>query len=107
MANSIRSEDERVLLVDCGALFPADKLKTPLNGTIVSLGMQAMEKMGYAAMNLGSEDFSFGPDFVKKNSAKVTFPIVTSNIVYRKAQSPFGRTYAVVKLKDVNLGILG
>ncbi|MDD5724446.1 MAG: hypothetical protein PHY29_12035, partial [Syntrophales bacterium] len=66
-----------------------------------------MEKMGYAAMNLGSEDFSFGPDFVKKNSAKVTFPIVTSNIVYKKDQSPFGRTYAVVKIKDVNVGILG
>ncbi|MBN2539848.1 MAG: bifunctional metallophosphatase/5'-nucleotidase [Deltaproteobacteria bacterium] len=107
MANSIRSEDESVLLVDCGALFGPDRLSIPMRRTIAGLGMQAMEKMRYAAMNLGREDFTFGPDFVKKISANVTFPIVTSNILYRKDLSTFGRTYAVIKIQDVNVGILG
>lgn len=107
MANSIRSEDKSVLLVDCGALFPTGRQSDPLKRSIAGLGMQAMDKMSYAAMTMGREDFSFGPDFVKGLSANVSFPVVTSNIVYRKDLSSFGRTYAVVKIQDVNVGILG
>ena len=93
--------------MDCGALFGGDRLGIHTRRAIAGLGMQAMEKMGYTAMNLGREDFSFGPDFIKKISANVTCPTVTSKIVYRKDRSPFGRTYVVVKVQDVNVGILG
>lgn len=94
-------------MVDCGALLPARNLRRFANRAIASLGMQAMEKMDYAVMNLGREDFSLGADFVKNVSANITFPFVTSNIVYRKNHIPFGQSYVVIKVKDVNVGILG
>ncbi|HPQ43686.1 MAG TPA: hypothetical protein PKZ42_05595 [Syntrophales bacterium] len=105
--NSIRSEDKGVLLVDCGSLLPTGKQSDLTKKMSAGLGMQAMEKMGYAAMNLGKEDFFFGPGFIKGLSANVTFPAITSNIVYRKDLSPFGRAYAVVKVQNINVGILG
>ncbi len=52
---SIRKTERSVLLLDCGAVFDniSDKAELLLN---------AMERMGYDALNLGGPEFFFGKE---------------------------------------------
>jgi 2',3'-cyclic-nucleotide 2'-phosphodiesterase (5'-nucleotidase family) len=107
MADIIRGNEKRVLLVDCGALFSVRKLN-PFSGRIIaSLGFKAMQEMEYGAMTLGREDFSFGAGFIRQKAAQLSFPLITTNIVDRKTKDPLGRPYAVVTLNGLKVGILG
>ena len=74
---------------------------------IADLGLQAMDQMGYAAMNLGVIDFSLGIDFLKKVTSQTTIPLVTSNLVYKESGLPFGKKYVIASTGDVKVGILG
>lgn len=107
MVNSIRSDEARALLLDCGGFFPTRGLSQQSKGMIADLGFQAMNRMGYAAMNLGTIDFSLGIDFLNKVTSAITFPLVTSNLVYKESGLPFGKKYVIESAGDVKVGILG
>ena len=66
-----------------------------------------MDKMDYAAGTLGWSDLSVGADFLKEISNRISFPMVTSNLVYKDSQKPFGEKYLIREIADVRVGILG
>ena len=102
---SVRNKDDRVLLLDNGALFPS--IQSSDSYIIADLGLKAMNRMGYAAMNLGGNEFFLGADFLKRVTSTINFPLVTSNLVYKDSRLPFGERYVIKDVGDVRIAIIG
>ncbi len=82
MVESIRKGGAAVLLVDCGALFD----NTTQNKA--ELLLNAMETMGYDALNLGGPEFFFGKEFLEHSRSHVSFPYIASNLLSGGNQAP-------------------
>lgn len=94
-----------MLLLDCGGMFP---IQGANRKRIAELSLKAMERMNYTAMNLGWNEVWSGTDFLEAVSPRgVTFPMLTSNLVYKENRRPFGEKYVIRTVGDVNVGILG
>ena len=63
--------------------------------------------MGYAAMNVGADEFGFGVDFLGKKSSDLTFPLVASNLSYAEGVSPFTKKFVMAEAGDLKVAILG
>lgn len=94
-----------MLLLDCGGMFP---IQGSNRKRIAELSLEAMRLMDYTAMNLGWNEIWSGTDFFKTvNNPPATFPLITSNLVYKESRRPFGEKYVIRTVGDVKVGILG
>jgi 5'-nucleotidase / UDP-sugar diphosphatase len=100
MIESIRKEDPSVLLLDCGAVFDRSR-------DTVELHLKAMERMGYDALNLGSQEFAFGKEFLEYTHSSVSFPYIASNLLYRGSKIPWTREYVIKEVGGIKVAILG
>jgi 5'-nucleotidase / UDP-sugar diphosphatase len=100
MIESIRKSEPSVLLLDCGAVFD-DKKDT------AELQLQAMERMGYDALNLGGPEFNFGKEFLEDAHSKISFPYVASNLLSRGSRIPWIREYVIKEVGGIKVAILG
>jgi len=106
MINKIRGEEKPVLLLDCGGFFP-NKFSRITREVIADVGLKAVNIMNYAAMNVGTNEFSLGVDFLREKSAELSFPLVASNLSYTKGISPFTKRYVMVQADDLKVAVLG
>lgn len=104
MVKSIRSSEDHVLLLDCGGFFANRGKNLKLKNEI---SLKAMNLMDYDALNLGSREFSLGIDFLKSTSSAVSFPFVSSNLVYDKIQLPWIKDYIIKNVGGLRVAILG
>jgi 5'-nucleotidase / UDP-sugar diphosphatase len=100
MIESIRKGDPSVLLLDCGAVFDDQK-------DTAELHLQAMELMGYDALNLGSPEFNFGKEFLELTHSSVSFPYLASNLLYGGNRLPWTREYIIKEVGGIKVAILG
>ncbi|MCX5839527.1 MAG: hypothetical protein NTW71_13595 [Deltaproteobacteria bacterium] len=100
MIESIRKDDPSVLLLDCGAVFDDQK-------DTAELHLQAMELMGYDALNLGSPEFLFGREFLEHTRSSVSFPYIASNLLYRDSKLPWTREYIIKEVGGIKVAVLG
>jgi len=66
-----------------------------------------MNQIGYSAMNIGMNELSIGIEQLKEMTATASFPVITSNLVYKKSRLPIGKKYIIQQVGDVKVGILG
>lgn len=104
---SVRNSEERTLLLDSGGFVTDRRISPQARMSIAELGLRAMDQMGYVSMNLGGIDFSLGTGFLKKVTTDLSFPLITSNLVYRESGLPFGDKYFIADAGDLKVGILG
>jgi len=105
MLETIRNNEHGLLLLECGSVFPdTDTAESRLTA---ELTMKAMDKMGYAAMNLGAGDFSLGADFLTGIKAEVKFPLISSNLIRKDTGKAFGESYIVRNMGEIKIAILG
>lgn len=100
MIESIRKGERSVLLLDCGAVFDHIRDKAELS-------LNAMERMGYDALNLGSPEFNFGKEFLEHARANVSFPYIASNLLYEGSRLPWTREYIIKEAGGIKVAILG
>jgi 2',3'-cyclic-nucleotide 2'-phosphodiesterase (5'-nucleotidase family) len=100
VVESIRKDEPSVLLLDCGAVFDhiRDKAELILN---------AMELMGYDALNLGSPEFNFGKEFLEHTRSHVSFPYIASNLLYGGSRLPWTREYIIKEVGGIKVAVLG
>ena len=68
VANSIRAtQEESVLLLDCGGMFETRRFARDGLVIIAEKGLSAMNRMGYDAMNLGREELFLGQELLQKS----------------------------------------
>ena len=106
MVNNIRDEENPVLLLDCGGFFP-NKFSRTIQEFIADTGLKAVNLMGYAAMNIGTGEFSLGANFLREKSADLNFPLVASNLSYAEGASPFTKKYVMAQAGGLKVAILG
>ncbi|MCX5823851.1 MAG: hypothetical protein NTY86_10195 [Deltaproteobacteria bacterium] len=99
MIESIRKDEPSVLLLDCGAVFDDQK-------DTAELQFQAMELMGYDALNLGSPEFIFGKEFLEQARSHLSFPYIASNLLYG-GTLPWTREYLLKEVGGIKVAILG
>jgi 5'-nucleotidase / UDP-sugar diphosphatase len=100
MIESIRKGDPSVLLLDSGAVFDDQK-------DMAELQLQAMERMGYDALNLGSPEFNFGKEFLEHTRSQISFPYIASNLLYGGSRLPWTREYIIKEVGGIKVAILG
>lgn len=104
---SVRNSEERTLLLDSGGFVTDRRISPQARRMLADLGFRAMDQMGYVSMSLGGIDFSLGTGFLKKATTGLSFPLITSNLVYRESGLPFGDKYFIADAGDLKVGILG
>ena len=69
--------------------------------------LNAMELMGYDALNLGSPEFYFGKEFLEHTRSHVSFPYIASNLLYGGSRLPWTREYIIKEVGGIKVAILG
>jgi 2',3'-cyclic-nucleotide 2'-phosphodiesterase (5'-nucleotidase family) len=100
MIESIRKDESSVLLLDCGAVFDNQRDKAELI-------LNAMERMGYDALNLGGPEFNFGKEFLEQTHSHASFPYIASNLLYGGSRLPWTREYIIKEVGGIKVAILG
>ena len=63
--------------------------------------------MGYDALNLGYPEFCLGKDFLKDTRSLVSFPYITSNLLYKGRRLPWTHEYIIKEIGGIKVAILG
>ncbi len=100
MIESIRKNGQAVLLLDGGAVFNNQK-------DTAELMLNAMELMGYDALNLGSPEFFFGKEFLEHTRSHVAFPYIASNLLSNGSKLPWMKEYIIKEVGGIRVAILG
>jgi len=100
MIESIRKDEPSVLLLDCGAVFDNQRDKAELI-------LDAMERMGDDALNLGGPEFNFGTEFLEQTRSHASFPYIASNLLYGGSRLPWTREYIIKEVGGIKVAILG
>ena len=104
MIESIRNTEDHVLLLDSGDVFADRGQRLRLKTDVI---LKAMDLMGYNALNLGSREFFFGLDFLKSVSSTISFPFISSNLVYDKSRFPWIKNHIIKNAGGLRVAILG
>ena len=69
--------------------------------------LNAMELMGYDALNLGSPEFNFGKEFLEQALSRLSFPYIASNLLYRGSRLSWTQEYIIKEVGGIKVAILG
>ena len=105
LVNTIRREQENVLLLDAGDIFQGTPYFNLYGG---ELEMQIMSKMGYDAATMGNHDFDNGVAGFVKQLPHANFPFLVSNYNFDNTELK-GKTlnYKVFKKQGLKIGVFG
>jgi 5'-nucleotidase len=102
MIESIRKDKRGVLLLDCGEVFGPQ-----IDHANAELQLKEMERMGYNALNLGSQELYFGKNFLERTRFQVSFPYIASNLLYGGGRLPWIQEYVIKEVGGIKVAILG
>ncbi|NNC83522.1 MAG: bifunctional metallophosphatase/5'-nucleotidase [Flavobacteriales bacterium] len=105
MIDRLRSDVDRVLLLDAGDIFQGTPYFNYFGG---SLELELMSQMGYDAATMGNHDFDGGMDGFEKALEKCDFPFLCSNYDFTDTILE-GRTddHRVFKRSGMRIGVFG
>jgi 5'-nucleotidase len=105
LIESIRKEQEHVLLFDAGDVFQGTPYFNVFKG---ALEMRAMQLMGYDAATMGNHDFDEGIENFDKQLQHVRFPFLVAN--YDFADTALAgkiEAYRVFERGGIRIGVFG
>lgn len=105
LIESIRDQEEHVLLVDAGDIFQGTPYFNKFKGV---LEMKTMTAMNYDIVTLGNHDFDIGMDAYKSALSHASFQVVNAN--YELSSTPLSdvvKPYTIVKKGGFKIGIFG
>ena len=105
IVKQIRSEEENVLLLDCGDIFQGTPYFNVYKG---EPEIKAMTMMGYDAATMGNHDFDGGIENFAHQLQHASFPIINCNYDFTNTAMQ-GKTvpYKIINKGNLKIGILG
>jgi 2',3'-cyclic-nucleotide 2'-phosphodiesterase (5'-nucleotidase family) len=97
-------QEANVLLFDAGGVFGRDHAEARQRAEAL---VEGMSLMGYDALNLGDEDFAFGPAFLQEQRQKANFPFLSANLIGHDGQELPWQPYVVKEIGYLKVGIVG
>ena len=86
LINGVRAQAQQpVLLLDAGSTLIGQWLGLQSEGKVV---VEAMNLMGYDAMNVGQTELSKGLEVLQTRAKEAAFPFVSSNLVWQESGEP-------------------
>lgn len=105
LIQSIRDQEEHVLLVDAGDIFQGTPYFNKFKGV---LEMKTMAEMNYDIVTLGNHDFDIGMQAYKDALSHASFQVVNAN--YELGSTPLSevvKPHTIVKKAGFKIGIFG
>ncbi|TSJ42467.1 bifunctional metallophosphatase/5'-nucleotidase [Fluviicola chungangensis] len=105
LIQSIRDQEEHVLLLDAGDIFQGTPYFNKFKGV---LEMKTMAAMKYDIVTLGNHDFDIGMEAYKSALSHASFQVVNAN--YELASTPLSevvKPYTIIKKAGLKIGIFG
>lgn len=100
---------ESFLLLDAGNLFfrKAKSHCDPEELGRADLILRSYQHMGYDAINLSQTDLALGVPFLLEKAKEMKIPFLSSNLMRREKGDPVFAPFAIQRINDVRIGILG
>ena len=95
------NSDRGYLLLDNGDLFSRPQKRPLLAAGLIA---DAMNKMGYDAVNLGEREFSHGMSLVKRLAESAEFTLLSANV---DARDPLWVPYIIKQVRGVSVAVIG
>jgi 2',3'-cyclic-nucleotide 2'-phosphodiesterase (5'-nucleotidase family) len=109
--DNLRNNDIDPIIIDAGdALFGRIKypiVKLPIEQFKAQSFLQAMEKIGCDAFNIGEYDLAGGYDFLKELKENSTIPFISANLFSVETGKPAFDPYVIVNRNGLKVGIIG
>ena len=103
--DQVRRENPRLLVLDVGNTLSPFTFSRLDQGQFM---LEAMERMGYDALNLGSHEFDYGQE--RLAAIQRGFPgllLLSSNVVRKDSGAPFAREFIIKEIDGIRVGIIG
>lgn len=105
LIDSIRKENENVLLVDAGDAFQGTPYFNFFGG---ELEFKLMSKLGYDAATLGNHDFDNGIEGIEKNLPNTNFPLLIANYDFKNnSLKERFKPYKIFQKQGIKIGVFG
>ncbi|PKN42223.1 MAG: hypothetical protein CVU60_08370 [Deltaproteobacteria bacterium HGW-Deltaproteobacteria-18] len=98
-----REKDPGVLLLDAGDAFASGPAGSRVTNQIL---VRAMNRMNYDAMGLGPEDMAIGEVALRELAGMAKFPLVCSNLEFRKGIAPWIRPYVILERNQRRVAVM-
>jgi 2',3'-cyclic-nucleotide 2'-phosphodiesterase (5'-nucleotidase family) len=69
--------------------------------------LEAYEKMGYDAINIGDFDLALGIKYLRYLQRRSNIPFISANLVYRGTEKTVFKPYLIRKIGGLKVGIIG
>jgi len=107
LIQQLKVENPNTLVLDSGSFFASGAMDEYIQNTELDMqrtviGLRAMERMGYDALNVEGDEFNFGRSFLEENINKLKIPFLSCNV-----QSRYFQPYIIKEIRGVKFGIVG
>jgi len=94
------------LMLSAGDMMQGSADSNLVNGKSV---IEAMNKMGFNAMELGNHEFDWGTKVLAERMKQANFPVLVSNMYDKKTGklASFGKPYIIVKKNGLRIALVG
>jgi 2',3'-cyclic-nucleotide 2'-phosphodiesterase (5'-nucleotidase family) len=104
----LKNEVDEVLILDAGnSLFKPKDSPLANERKKARLIIMAYSRMGYQAVNIGSDDLLAGIEFLKGLQKGIHLPFLSANLLDGEAGKPIFKSHMIVDLGELRVGIFG
>jgi 2',3'-cyclic-nucleotide 2'-phosphodiesterase (5'-nucleotidase family) len=104
----LKNEVDEVLILDAGnSLFKPKGSPFANERKKARLIITAYNRMGYQAVNIGSDDLLAGIEFLKELQKGIHLPFLSANLLDGEAGKPIFKSHLIVNLGGIRVGIFG
>jgi 2',3'-cyclic-nucleotide 2'-phosphodiesterase (5'-nucleotidase family) len=104
----LKKEGKELLILDAGNSFFKGKYSpSPKERKKARLIAMAYRRMGYQAVNVGSDDLSAGIQFLREVEKEMHLPLLSANLLEEKGGKPIFKSHVVLGLGGIRVGVFG
>ena len=106
--NDLKKEGKELITLDAGnTLFKEKGSPSSLERKKAKLIATTYRRMGYQAVNVGSDDLSAGIEFLRELQGEIHLPLLSANLLGRKGGKPLFKSHVVFDLGGIRVGVFG
>ena len=104
---NLKKEGKELLILDAGnSLFEEKGSPSSRDREKARLIATAYQRMGYQAVNVGSNDLSAGIEFLRELQRGTHLPLLSANLLQKKGGKPVFKTHMVFDVGGIRVGLL-
>lgn len=95
---------DRQILVDAGNVFGSGSVQDKFKA---ETALQAMNIIGYDALNVGDRELLYGLDFLREQSTHLRYPLLSANLVNNASREPQFKPHVIKEFPGLRVALLG